>query len=742
MVEKQQTGSTLRTPKALTRKLGSLRRSVTAWFLADGWCRLLLLMVAVCAVDFLIDRFFKMDRPQRMVMLIVMAVIAVWAVVKYLLRPLGAKVSDDALLLEVEKRKKGAREKLISALELARMDWSQNENVSQTMVDQTIREGERLGRKIDMKSVLRDDRFRLNLVGGGLLTLLIVGLGVWIALDQKSPAATWFNRNIVLGDDQWPQDYILVVEGADGGTLVIPRGDDWPLTVKVHEKSRKVPDEVKLEMRTSRGTRVEAMTDIGEQKTFQTTLSSVSEAFDFRVVSRKFTSAWSRAILVDRPEVEAMDLVAQPPAYTGAPELTLPPGSGPYYLLDGSSLKVQGLANKPLKSAVLIAGDKHLPLSVKENAFVGQIPPGNVVAGTYWVEVEDFEELLLPGATEVTGLGAREPARFKIRLKADKSPDVRASLEGVSGLVVQNARVPITASIDDDYAVNDIRIEYAWKEDRSEQDETIAVIEPADKPTQVEVNRAQLDTALEIESLKAPVNSRLSLRVTATDNDTINGPKKGESTRMLLRIVSESELRADLLRREKEQRQILAELAKNQDLILTDTQASQAELRGIAELDKTQRDNVVRVQKRQKLLGGNLEPLIVRLAGMVAEIENNRLDDEKNTLKTRIMENVVAPLRVAYENLSPLAVMALENARRSADADERNALFTEAIQRQQEVIVQMHAAMKYMVENEDFQLALNLLYEIQKNQQDLKKLTELEKEARIREILEKEKTPE
>jgi hypothetical protein len=728
----------IRKAKTLQRKIKGLRRSVKAWFLADGWCRLLLIVVGVCLLDFLMDRFFKMDRPQRLVMLVIMGLVAGWAIIKYLLRPMGAKVSDDALVIQVEKGKKGAGEALISALEFSRIDWSEHENVSMTMVDQTIKEGERLGRKVNMKRVLNDNRFRLNLVGGGFLTMLVIGAGVWICLDKASPAATWFNRNIMLGESQWPQDYVLQVDGADGGRLVIPRGDDWPLTAKIADGYRSLPEEVKLEIRTARGTRVEVMADMGEHLKFQSMLSAVSEDFEFRVVSRKFASEWASTVLVDRPEVEEMGLKAIPPSYTAAGEQELPPGSGPYYLLDGSSLQIRGRANKPLKSATLIAGETKLPLEVRENMFGGEVFAGSVVAGTYWVEVEDFEELLLPGATELRGLGAREPARFKVRLKADKSPDVRATLQGVSGLVVRNARVPLSAVIDDDYAVNDIKIEYAWKEDRSEQDETTGAIDPADKPVQQEPNRATVDTALEVDSFGAPENSRLSLRVTAKDNDTINGPKVGESTRLLLRIVSEGELRADLLRREKEQRQLLGELVKTQDLVLTDTQAVQADLRGLAALEKKQRDAIVRMQKRQKLLGSNLEPMIERLVNMVAEVENNRLDDEQGALKIRIMENVVAPLRVAFENLSPLAVIALENARRSEDADARNALFTESIQRQQEVIVQMKAAMKNMVENEDFQLALNLLYEIQKTQQDLKVLTEKEKEARIKAILEKE----
>ncbi len=731
--------SRLAAAKGLRRKLRQLRRGVTRWFLVDGVNRILLAIVGLCVASFLIDRFFRMDRAQRGVMLGLMIFLAVWVAWRYLLKPLAARVSEDALCLELERQNPKAAEKMISALEFSRMDWSKHENVSMDMVERTIREGEQIGRRMHTGTVLFGEKFAGNVFLLGLLAVIVGGTVSWGMAKPDSMIATWFDRNVMLGNAQWPQDHILEIEGAEGGNLAIPRGDDWPLMAKVREGYFSLPDEVKVEIKTTSGTRFEYMDDVGEGMKYRVLLPSVSESFQFRLITKKFESAWYNAVLVNRPELTTVRLTVSPPKYTGVEPQELPAGSGPYYLLDGTSLRIEGGASKSLKLARLIAGEKHLPLPLTgATTFSGDIPPGNVVAGTYWIEIEDTEELLLPGAKEMTGLGAREPARFKVRIKADKTPSVKAALQGVSGLVVPNARIPYNVKIEDDYAVESVRIDYAWKSDDAEAKEQTGTMKPEGDPLENEKTRVAYDSAIELGPMNIPANSRLSFRFKADDNDTVNGPKVGESTRLLLRVVSESDLRMDLLRREKEQRQILSELLTKQDILLTDCQAMQAEVRGIPELSPSHRDRFVRLQKRQKLLGSNLLPMIRRMTGIVDEIANNRLDDEENTLSKRIMENVVAPIAVAH-NTSPLAVIALGSARRDAEGwESRHAKMTEAIQHQQQIIAEIKKAIVHMVKNEDFQMAVNLLYEIQKSQQDLKKLTEEEKQRRIEELLKQE----
>src|SRR3954447_15147893 len=83
-------------------RLARLRSQIAAWFWIEGLGRVLWLMLALFAVDLALDWQFRMDRAQRGVMLALMLTAIGWAILRWLLRPLSATLSDDALALQVE----------------------------------------------------------------------------------------------------------------------------------------------------------------------------------------------------------------------------------------------------------------------------------------------------------------------------------------------------------------------------------------------------------------------------------------------------------------------------------------------------------------------------------------------------------------------------------------------------------------------------------------------------------------
>ena len=68
--------------------------------------------------------------------------------------------------------------------------------------------------------------------------------------------------------------------------------------------------------------------------------------------------------------------------------------------------------------------------------------------------------------------------------------------------------------------------------------------------------------------------------------------------------------------------------------------------------------------------------------------------------------------------------------------EERKVLFIAAVTNQQSVLKQLRAILVHMVKNESYQQAVNLLYEIQKSQQDLRTRTETEKAKLLENVLE------
>jgi hypothetical protein len=204
-----------------------------------------------------------------------------------------------------------------------------------------------------------------------------------------------------------------------------------------------------------------------------------------------------------------------------------------------------------------------------------------------------------------------------------------------------------------------------------------------------------------------------------------------------LRIVTEEELRTDLLRREKEQRLEFERSIKNQEDVLTDCRAFEAATRQQTDLTTQQKDQLVQYHKRQKLVGQEAAAIAERMAAIVVEVQNNRLEEQGGRLQTRLSEEIVEPMRIVADEMIPIAATALEKARRQAGAaTDRSAALGEAIARQNEAVAKMKEILEHMVKAEGFQEAVNLLYEIQKAQAEVNDQTNRARQERIKRILE------
>ncbi|MDX1944381.1 MAG: hypothetical protein SFU86_03165 [Pirellulaceae bacterium] len=711
---------------AVVARLAKLRFLVASWFWVDGLARVLWLALALCLADLLLDWLFRMDRPQRGVMLVLMLGGLGYAVYRRLARPLSARLSDDALALQVEAGNKQLGQSLISALQLARLDDIEGRGMSPVLVRQTVLTGTAAAARVPFAGILDGREFRLNCILLVLAIAAFVGLGIGIATNDS--LHIWANRNLLLGDRTWPQQTYLIVERVKDGKVVFPRGEDWTQVVTVRDDSKVVPSEISIEFRRAHGRPPQAMKRTSpDSRQFDAVFNNVIEPFDFRARGGDAVTDWVRVELVEQPAVESLSLIVTPPKYAGREAEALPPGKGPYYVLAGSSLALSGKANKPLVRADLLIDGQRRPLTLKDGLeFSGQVPAEKLVPGQYVIELED-----------TLGLTGRRPTTFGLRQKIDREPRVRVRLIGVSGMVVPRARVPFTCRISDDFGLTLAEVRYSWRGDDVANPEgagTIALVGAKEQLGRVEMS---LDDALELAPLKIPTGSGLNFHFAAADNNDIGGPTVGKSSDFLLRVVTEEELRTDLLRREKEQRQEFERIVKNQEDLLTDSRALQAAARGAAALSPQQKDLLMQYQKRQKLVGQNTGAIAERLASIVIEVQNNRLEEAGGKLQGRLENDIIGPMREVAETLVPELTQLLDRTRRqAAEATARGQALGDTIAQQQVAVEKMQEILRHMVKSEGFQEAVNLLYEIQKAQSDVHTETNKERQERIKRILE------
>ena len=706
-------------------RLHALRTQIAAWFWVDGLVRVLWMALALIAVDLAIDWFFRLDKPQRVVMLVLMLGVIAWRVYRRLVRPLSAAMSDDALALSVEASNKQLGQSLISALQLARIEDAEARGMSPALVRETVRQGTAVAERVSFGSVLDGKEFRLN----GLLLVIALGLFglIGYGIATTSTLSIWFNRNVLLGYATWPQKTYLVVERVNkDGTVVFPRGEDWTQIVTVRDDSEVIPDAVYLEFRGIRGRAPLAMKKTSDRQ-FEATFASVIEEFQFRARGGDAVTEWVRVELVEQPAVEGLMLVVTPPKYASSKREELPPGKGPYYVLKGSSLSIEGVANKPLVRADLIIEGKRHSMAVSQNVkFAGEIAAAELVPGQYAIELQD--EL---------GLTGRRPTTFGLRTRTDREPRVRVKLIGVGGMVVQKARVPFNCRVTDDFGITSAEVAYRWKGDDMTQPDGEGKLTFASAKELLGQPELTFDDIVELEPLKIPTGTGLSFRFEAADNDDVSGPNVGKSSEFLLRIVTEEELRTDLLRREKEQRQEFERLLKNQEDLVTDSRALEAGVKGQPKLTPQQKDQLIQYHKRQKLVGQNTGAIAERMASIVIEVQNNRLEEEGGRLQTRLTKEIIEPMRSVADEMIPQTLNGLDKVRRqSDDPAARDAALAETITQQSETAAKMKEILEHMVKSEGFQEAVNLLYEIQKAQTDVHNQTTKEQQERIRRILE------
>ncbi len=716
-------------------RLSQLRSQMMRWFLVDGLSRILWLLIGLCVLDLAIDWFFRMDRPQRIVMLALIGAAVAWLTWRRLLLPLTAQVSDDALCLQVEKGNKQLSEGLISALQFSRMPDVASHGMSPALVRQTVLYGTQAARGVDFGGVLDAKEFRVNLALLVVAVATIIGAG--IGMTQNNLLNIWFNRNILLGEKLWPQKTYLIVQRVENGRVKFPRGEDWTQVVEVREDSEIVPDAVYIDFRQSHGPSVQAMKKKADKpREFETVFSNVIEEFEFRARGGDAVSPWIRVELVETPAVDALTLEVTPPKYTAEKVLALPTGKGPYFVLKGSTLKLSGKANKPLSEATLIIEGKKHPLALASGTdFSGQVAAKDLLAGQYTLDLHDTENLT-----------SKRPTAFGLRIRADREPRVRTKLIGVSGMVVPRARIPLNARLNDDYGITSVEVKYLWRDDVAQTTNEGKLPLPAAEES-LKKAEFQFDDVLDLEPLKIPTGTSLNFHVAALDNDDVSGPNLGKSSDFLLRVVTEEELRTDLLRREKEQRQEFERLLKNEEDLLTDCKALQAGVTSAANLTQDQKDQLMQFQRRQKVIGTNVAAIAERLNGIVIEVLNNRIEDPAGKLEKRLKEDIIRPMGEIAELGVPSAVAELDKARRlAAEVAPRGEALQTAVTREQEIVDQMREVLRHLVKSEGYQEAVNLLYEIQKSQQDVFDKTVKEKQDRIKGIIEgrppEEKKPE
>ena len=562
-----------------------------------------------------------------------------------------------------------------------------------------------------------------------LSVLLLVGVG------KTDFLRTWFNRNVLLMDDQWPQGTYLQIAGVEDGKLVLPRGADHRQIVLITEDSDVQDINVSMEVDNPGGRTVHQMKSTGKQDGREQVFvfHNVSSKFRFRAAGGDDITDWVDVELVEPPAVIELGIQAMLPAYTGVTSVELT-GGGPHAVLNGSRLEIEIKANKSLSLAAVKLGDDSFPMQPggAPDQFELTIPSGQWRGGEYEFELADQ-----------AGLRNSRPSKFKLTVKEDQPPKVRASLLGISGLVVPRAILPTSFQAADEYGLTRLYFDCQWKVGDDEEAPVTRQVEIAELGNSGAPIRQHKDVQV-LDLLPLRLTPGTSFRFSVAAEDTCPGNHGiGKSQEFLLRIVSDEELRADLLRREIEQRKAFEQAYEVQMELAAEIQAVAAKRPepgvSASQFQSQRESELIALVRSQKSIGTAVARVADRFEEFLVEVKNNRLDEAENAIapsqkiEARFDEGIIQPIRRLDQELISLATRNLDNCRRvSEDEEELAQTVDQTSLVHQRVLEEMKKILDAMNDSENFQEVINDLLEIKEDASAVK--SDIEKKLKPKDI--------
>jgi hypothetical protein len=591
-----------------------------------------------------------------------------------------------------------------------------------------------------------------------------------------------------------------------------PRGGDLTFVAEVPE-GKKVPDRVQFTFRNvaGRGGGGDSMTKLGGRK-FRHKLAGLHQSIDLWLRGGDFSTRRPlRVEVVEPPQIERMTLEARYPEYTGlnppAEEgkeevrQTVPVLGAQVSLPAGTDFVLSARFNKPIRDVrvqtegfelALERGILRVAFSVAGSA-AAEAPALNLVTAQPLLSADGrtiavpFVLSVAPGPERISAEGqplvpfrldpdpvlritmrdaddivTSEPVRLAINSIADEPPQIETRLKGIGNSITRQATIPVVGEahdpqdpvkvygVTDDYGVADARFEFKL-EGRTAADKE-ASFQPVPFSEKPEGQKQfGVDEKFKVLPLDLAIGQRLTLKVVASDADTLTGPHIASGTPFNFQVVTDDELLALVAVKELNIRrrfeQILEEVRNTRkDLLLHRTRldearplrAESASAENQAErLEKLNSLDIAVATSVERSIGGirknanETQSIEEEFGDIRDELENNAVPDVKPMLE-RIDNGIIKPLHsintVDYNSVDESLVLLRKVLEEKADPSAR---FDESVDQLGLTIEHLEAVLAQMLKLETVNEALQMLRDIIKSQEELQEKTRIERKKKL-----------
>ncbi|HEV2969910.1 MAG TPA: hypothetical protein VGY55_07965 [Pirellulales bacterium] len=637
-------------PHLLQIKLAATRRRVRRLLLVYGLSRMATVVLPALLLLGGIDFWLRFeDRGVRAIWSLAAFGIAVWGFVRFMLPALQRRLDEVAVAQRIESNLSGYGDQLSSAIEFLGERSDDPLAGSAVLRRAAVAQAEaRIGQLDWSAAVDRRPVFRAAALAGAIALLAAATCALRPA-DSLLAAVRLVNP---LGSTAWPPFNDLTFTHRVERLAV-----DQPFEVELVDLNRHLPDDVRIEYRTTSQSGAEQverekMQPVGDMMVARK--EKVVQSFEYRAEGGDdHKMAWIHVDVVEPPRIKSLEITLHPPAYTGRPVQS---AERRIVALRGTAVEMHAIATKPLVSAVLRqknGPDVAAQVTDDGRGFVlrpdlpgqtaGSSPPTDssdkdpggargksratslVIdkSGPYWFELRDRE-----------GLVAGPEDRWEIQAITDQPPSMDFQQPNENLLVTAGAVVPIKIVAKDDLSIHTIDLVYT-RSDHTEIGETaIRLFTGPDRATafaapaagrSLEGETDSIDYPWELGPLKLAPGAHVLLTATASDYL----PQTGASLPRRLTIITPAELEDHLSQREM---LIFNELSR----ILKMQQAARMEIGTLestfdhvgrfqkSDVDRLRRNELDQRQIRRSLVSPT-EGARAQIVALLGELASNRV---------------------------------------------------------------------------------------------------------------------
>jgi hypothetical protein len=730
---------------SLRAMLATLRRQTRGWVWLESLAWLVLAAVGFFWGSLALDWCVEPPRWARAVLLAVAAAGLAILLYRKLFGRLSTDLADASLAVVVERSHPSFRDSLSTAIELADQPAT---DVNPSLLARTAAEAAAHMGQVRPERIFRRRQLAMLAFAAVVAGATVVGL----AFSNPAVAGLWVRRLPLLGNESWPRQVRLAIEGFPSGVRKVARGSDVDVIVQAQSADR-LPEVVDLRWRVAEdgapvgrlprglrlggsggmpGTwRIDRMGTRGGETTdgqaFGHVLKAVNDGLDLEVRGGDARLRGLRLEVLDPPALEKLLIISTPPAYLGGGGRESPPARV-VQIPRGSAVEIACTATKPLTAATMVAvaggGSTAetvlatLPATDTAGAASVASAAGRTIVGR--IASLDADRTVIVRFTDTDGLVNREPVTFMLSALPDEPPQVSMRLRGISTAVTPRARLPLVGIISDDHGLGaaSVRLKVAGG---AEASLPIARVREGDATVELPAEAAEV---VPLEPLGLAAGRKLELAVTATDTCTLGGePNTGTSDTWSLDVVTPEALVAMLEAREiilrRRYESCVADLTQARDGFATPVRDAEGDDVG------DRGDDTARLGDATARAAGETAELAEAFRGIRLEFDNNQLITPE--LEARLITQIADPLSsLAKQDLPALAAACRAGTGRQ-----------ELVRRADEVLARMRAVLDKMMELESFNEVVELLRGMIRTQEQIRAETLEQQKRRAREALER-----